>query len=276
MSIRRAPRPRENFTVIDNRIINDERIGWAAQGLLIYLLSKPDDWKVSAPALVAQKASAATKTGRDGIYALLNELKDFGYARHETTRDASGKVLGCDWVIGEGVNGGADQQLPPSPHPAQPETARPDALLSTERLPRTEDTKTPSGFVELPFDASLPAAKKPAGADLNKCVEAWNAICGKKLPPIRGLGGERKKQLPARLAELTDDPTQQFAEWVKLCKRIARSPHMTGDNNHGWIGTFDFVMKPANLQKILEGNYDNRNPGMQPNPGRFTPSPGTI
>jgi len=276
MSIRRAPRPRENFTVIDNRIINDERIGWAAQALLIFLLSKPDDWKVSVPALVAQKANAATKTGRDGIYTLLNELKDLGYARHETTRDASGKVVGCDWIIGEGVTSTIEPQLPPSQVPPKPETAEADALLSTERLPRTENTKTPSGFVELPFDASPSAAKKPVGADLQECVKAWNAICGKKLPPIRGLLGERKKQLPARLAELTDDPTQQFAEWVKLCKRIARSPHMTGDNNHGWIGSFDFVMKPANLMKILEGNYDNRNPGMQPGPGRYEVSPGTI
>lgn len=283
MSIIRAPRPTSNFYMLDKRISEDKRLGWAARGLLIYLLGKPDNWQVSIPALIKETAGAGFKTGRDGVYRILQELADVGYVRHE--RGVNGSAAICDWVVCESyVEHAAEPALPENPTAHQdvprqdfPRQDNPDVLLSTERLPRIESNQeTPSGFVELPFDANPPAAKKPIGADLDKCVEAWNAICGKKLPPIRGLGGERKKQLPARLAELTDDPTQQYAEWVKLCKRIARSPHMTGDNNHGWIGSFDFVMKPANLLKILEGNYDPKGHNSGNREARFEASPGTI
>ena len=44
-TIVRAPR-RHRFVVIDQRAIEDTRLSWAAQNLLNYLLSRPDDWKM--------------------------------------------------------------------------------------------------------------------------------------------------------------------------------------------------------------------------------------
>ena len=44
-TIIRAAR-RHRFVIIDQRAIEDVRLSWAARGLLGYLLSRPDDWKV--------------------------------------------------------------------------------------------------------------------------------------------------------------------------------------------------------------------------------------
>ena len=30
--------------------------------------------------------------------------------------------------------------------------------------------------------------------------------------------------------------------------------------DRGWMITFDWFLLPSNFQKVLEGNYDNRNP----------------
>lgn len=125
----------------------------------------------------------------------------------------------------------------------------------------------PAGSQTLPGLETLPAAtiqkaqsKRAAAAfDLVPFVEAWNRICGTKLPKVQGLSADRRKNLPLRLAELTPDPAKQFDEWVKLCRRIVVAPHLIGDNPRGWTATFDFVMQQSSFLKILEGNYDNRN-----------------
>ena len=44
-TIIRAPR-RHRFVILDQRAVDDTRLSWAARGLLAYLLSRPDDWRV--------------------------------------------------------------------------------------------------------------------------------------------------------------------------------------------------------------------------------------
>ena len=38
---------RETFTVVNNTAINDNRLSFRAKGVLVYILSKPDNWRVS-------------------------------------------------------------------------------------------------------------------------------------------------------------------------------------------------------------------------------------
>ena len=37
----------KNYTKVDNNLINDYNLSWEAKGVLIYLLSKPPNWKPS-------------------------------------------------------------------------------------------------------------------------------------------------------------------------------------------------------------------------------------
>jgi hypothetical protein len=66
-TIVRAPR-RHRFVIIDQRAIEDTRLSWEARGLLGYLLSRPDDWKV-----LVNDLRKRGDLGRDGIYRLLRE-----------------------------------------------------------------------------------------------------------------------------------------------------------------------------------------------------------
>jgi hypothetical protein len=74
----RAERPRNNFTIINNQVIRDQRLSWKARGLLIYILSQPDHWRTSSAHLAA--------ISPEGIHAVrtgLKELHACGYlARH--------------------------------------------------------------------------------------------------------------------------------------------------------------------------------------------------
>ena len=61
---------RERFTIIDNRILENSSLSWAARGVLAYLLSRPDDWRI-----IVKDIQRRGDLGRDGVYALLRELR---------------------------------------------------------------------------------------------------------------------------------------------------------------------------------------------------------
>jgi hypothetical protein len=65
---------RERFTVIDNRLLEDDRLTWEALGVLAYLLSKPDGWVIRPGHL--QKARNAK---RDKLQRIFKELRRLGY-----------------------------------------------------------------------------------------------------------------------------------------------------------------------------------------------------
>ena len=80
MIIRRARRER-GFAIIDNAVMNDERLT-DHLGLLVYLLSRPPDWEVRQAQLMKRFA-----IGRDKLQRMLRDLRGFGYMRNEKLRD---------------------------------------------------------------------------------------------------------------------------------------------------------------------------------------------
>lgn len=122
MSIIRAPRPDSRFYTLDKRISEDARLSWAARGLLIFLLGKPDNWNISIEHLKRQTEASRIKTRRDGIYALLDELQSTGYVtRRAQQRDASGRLAEADYIVSEDPNTAGPHTAEPCP--AEPYTA---------------------------------------------------------------------------------------------------------------------------------------------------------
>jgi hypothetical protein len=138
-TIIRAPR-RDRFVVMDQRAVEDDRLSWAARGLLCYLLSRPDDWKV-----LVNDLRKRGNLGRDGIYRLLRELRAVGYARFLRLRDKNGRIRGGIYIIRE-VADSPDPELPDTvlPETAVPGTANPGALPTTDIDLRRTTTTTPT------------------------------------------------------------------------------------------------------------------------------------
>ncbi len=138
-TIIRAPR-RHRFVVMDQRAVEDDRLSWAARGLLCYLLSRPDDWKV-----LVNDLRKRGNLGRDGIYRLLRELRTLGYARFQRVRDKHGRIRGGIYFIREI----ADSPYPDLPDTVKPDTAapgpaKPGALPNTDLKLRRTTTTTPT------------------------------------------------------------------------------------------------------------------------------------
>lgn len=139
MSITRAPRPESNFYILDKRISEDRRLSWAASGLLIYLLGKPDHWRVSVAALVKEKSASAKPTKRDSVYSLLRELEAAGYLSRSQDRGDSGRFGEQEYIVSE-----IPSQPIESPHTDLPDTDLPhtvkQTLVSTDLKQGLKDT----------------------------------------------------------------------------------------------------------------------------------------
>lgn len=83
--IKRAPRA-ANYSVIDNRLLDNEFLSWGAKGLLCYLLSKPDNWIISR-----EQLSKASSNGQCSVRGFINELESAGYVKRTRTQTPDGK-----------------------------------------------------------------------------------------------------------------------------------------------------------------------------------------
>jgi hypothetical protein len=117
----RSTRPESNFYLLDKRISEDKKLSWASRGLLIFLLGKPDNWRVSAEFLAQQTTESSKKTGKQGVYSLLDELIVAGYVIRSDKQahdEKTGFLLGYDYVV-------YDSPCHPKPYKAEPYKAEP-------------------------------------------------------------------------------------------------------------------------------------------------------
>ncbi len=90
--------------------------------------------------------------------------------------------------------------------------------------------------------------------DILESVDLWNLMAEKtKLPKVQMLTAVRKKKLKARLAEIGGLPG-----WRQALVMVAESKFLVGDNDSGWTASFDFLLQPSSMTKLMEGNYTNR------------------
>ncbi len=81
----RVKKQPSNFVLLDKTFLEDDRLSFKAKGILAYLLSKPDDWKVIVGNLVNYSAD-----GKSSVYAGLKELKEYGYYEKVPVRNEQG------------------------------------------------------------------------------------------------------------------------------------------------------------------------------------------
>lgn len=80
MKVHRS-RHTEHFTILPNAALRDERLSYRARGVLMELLSRPEDWQATADALsrTAKKQRGKKGEGRDAMRGAFAELKAAGY-----------------------------------------------------------------------------------------------------------------------------------------------------------------------------------------------------
>ena len=88
-------------------------------------------------------------------------------------------------------------------------------------------------------------------ADLVVFFNSWMDEGNAMIPRIKSLSEQRKKCVGARIREYGKPALST------VIRKAAASDFLNGKNGRDFIATFDWLMKPTNFPKVLEGNYDN-------------------
>lgn len=241
MSIIRTKSP-HRFTIVSNELLAESNpMSWEATGLLIYLLSKPDNWQVSIAAL-----TNIGKCGKNKIESILKELKRLGYIVGR--RRSSGKY---DYYVYD------TPQSPPTlpkpenqveaqkfkkPKPENPVQAFPvqdfQSLINTDIEINTENNNNNNSetinsnhhavnahelLLSLNFEETAPTPSKALSSEPKERQKEEVVLF-----PLSGLNERQAKEASKKLAQLSSDQREiaimmfnQTAELGRIRKPMA-------------------------------------------------------
>ncbi len=113
-----------DFTVLPNKLINDENLTPQALSVLVYLLSKPYNWRANVQDIRNHRKGLS----RDGAYKALQDLEETGYLVRQRKQTPDGKFTWIRWVYAEPFTGNPGDGKPGDgfPEHGEPETGEPD------------------------------------------------------------------------------------------------------------------------------------------------------
>ena len=133
----------------------------------------------------------------------------------------------------------------------------------TEELPHrnTEIDIEKEKELELEKDTDTPLPPLGGACDFAEIINQFNSICV-SLNKAGSLTGTRKKAIQSAVSAVG------LEKLVELFRKAEASDFLTKRNSTGWKAGFDWLLKPDNYTKVLEGNYDNRKPANPSEPVR--------
>lgn len=84
------------YVMLNKEFLSDERLSWKAKGILAYLLSLPDEWKIYQNELINHATD-----GIDGLKAGIKELTNYGYISKGKIRNGKGQFIGWEYCVFE-------------------------------------------------------------------------------------------------------------------------------------------------------------------------------
>jgi len=211
VSIIRSPRKESNFSIVSNAVIRDSRLSYRARGVLLEILSRPDNWRVSGDSL-----ARSGKEGRDAILTALKELRDCGYIRMVKERKPDGTFETTNYVF--------DTPQDVVPNPENPTTVSIDAPNPGKPNP---------GKPQLDNQGSLEELSKK-NLDINTDVlflEFWKIYPSKMAKPKAHLAW--CKALKVTSADVIIEGAKKYAADPNRVKTFTAYP-ATWLNQHRW------------------------------------------
>lgn len=97
-----------------------------------------------------------------------------------------------------------------------------------------------------------PEKRKPVRFDYDQYLSAYNEIVGDRLPHAVEANEERQRKIRKLVNSLATKNIDGFRAYVKAFMAAARPFHF-GDNDRGWVATFDYLLQAKVLTAIREG-----------------------
>jgi len=96
---RKEKNPENPYVMVNKGVANDERLTWQARGLMLHLLSLPDDWQMYEVELVKRAPN-----GKSSLKSIIKELMGYGYIERSSLRNTKGQFNGYEYRVYEDCN----------------------------------------------------------------------------------------------------------------------------------------------------------------------------
>ncbi|WP_071124719.1 helix-turn-helix domain-containing protein [Leptotrichia massiliensis] len=252
-----------DYTVISNYHLREKEMSLKAKGLLTLMLSLPGNWdySISGLASICAENETAIKTG-------LKELKKFGYLKISKifpNKERGNKKIEYVYEIFEKplVEGKRQKEQETEKQPVEKQKVENQGVenlplesqavenqgqLSTKELNTNKlNTKEVSTKEYIHVKNEFSQACEDIKNKWIKIAQEYD-LSGKQLK----IDDKRKKAIKNLFKEYSVE------ELLQAIDKIHISKFMQGDNKNKWQVTFDWLIKKANLLKVLEGNYDDK------------------
>ena len=124
---------------------------------------------------------------------------------------------------------------------------------SPESPPKSEDAELP---LETSGNGDSGKPNIPGKPEIEEIVKFYNDTC-QSLRPVKILTDKRRAAVSARLREHGREAV------FNVIRAAGRSSFLAGQNTRGWTADFDWIFRPENFVKVLEGKYENKEKSQQ-------------
>lgn len=125
-----------------------------------------------------------------------------------------------------------------------------EETISSMSFDGANDARHPSEQEE---SVKVAMVKKECDIDFNKLAEYFNSkLPSNGMPQVRSITPKRKAAILAREKEHGKNAI------IQVIDNATESSFLNGDNNRGFVASFDWIFRPNNFPKVLEGNYARR------------------
>ena len=219
------------YVIVPNSLVNNPNLDWRDIGLLVYLLSKPEKWSVSAAQLTKEK-----KAGRDQVWKILNVLVEEGYAVRE--KKQNGKM---DYWIFDKPNTG--NPCLESPNTENPNTENP-SLGKSDTIKYRDNNKVKNNINI--------GDKSPT---ITEVIDLYHKMLP-GLPEVAKVTKTRKGLFRQRIRE----DLKTIVEWENYFDWVSQSEFLMGrseptNGRPPFRADFEWLIRPTNFTKITESKY---------------------
>lgn len=123
---------------------------------------------------------------------------------------------------------------------------------STQRKENKKERKENKGGTDVPSSSPEPTTPKNDDINLLAFMDFFNRTMqehGAQIPTITQISGKRKQALLARFKQHGKEALR------KAVINAATSTFLNGGGSKPFVASFDWIMRPNNFPKVLEGNY---------------------
>ena len=190
-----------------------------------------------------KKAAQELMYSENKTYRLINKLKNMQNIDIKSNNKYSIITI-VNWELYQGLNGVCEQQS--------------EQQIDNKQTTNRQQIDTNKNVKN---DKKLLRVINPAPISEKHDIETIISLYKEKLshlPQPQKITDARKKHINARLVEFG------LEEVIRGLDKASKSQFLAGNNSREWKADIDWIFKPDNFAKILEGKYDNKEQKQEP------------